>query len=112
MPGTLFAQDVEQALNFPAQKCGIEFGGGRGFHLHGRFVQPGPRAAYGESLLVQKFANAPDQQDFVVLIVTAVAASLNGFELSEFLFPVAQHVRLHTTKLADFTDGEVALRGN
>ena len=52
MPGTLLAQEVEQTLDFPAQKGGIEFGGSGGLHLHGGFIQPRARAADGESLLV------------------------------------------------------------
>src|SRR6185436_2113190 len=80
--------------------------------LHGGFIQSCPCATDGETLFVQKLADATDQQDFVVLVVTAVAAALDGLELGEFLLPVAQHMRLHATKLAYLTDGEVALCGN
>ena len=48
----------------------------------------------------------------MMLVVAAVAAPLDGLELGEFLFPVAQHMRLDAAKLADLTDGEVALGGD
>src|SRR3989442_6388217 len=70
------------------------------------------RAANGEALLVQQFADATDQQHFVVLIITAVAAPLHRFQLREFLFPVTQHVRLDAAQFAHFANGEIALRGN
>src|SRR3989338_218411 len=69
------------------------------------------RTADGEALLVQQLANAPDQQHFMVLVVTTVAAALDRFELGEFLLPVAQHMRLNPAQFADFTDGEIALGG-
>src|SRR5450830_1971199 len=65
-----------------------------------------------EALFIEQFANTADQQDFVMLIIATVAAPLDRFELGEFLLPVAQHVRLHATQLADFTDGEIAFGGN
>ena len=86
---TLLAQDVKQALDFPAQERGIELGGGSGFHLRGRFIQARPRAADGESLLVKKLADAPDQQYFMVLVITPIAAPFHRLELGEFLLPVA-----------------------
>jgi hypothetical protein len=45
----------------------------------------------------------------VVLVITAIAAALDRAKLSKFLLPIAQHVRLDTAKLADLTNGEVAL---
>src|SRR5215831_5991560 len=65
-----------------------------------------------ESLLVQKIANAAYQQDFVMLVVASIAATLDGFELRELLFPIAQHVRFHRTKIADLADREVPLGGD
>src|SRR5882724_12674299 len=112
MPGTLLAQQVEQALDFPAQKRGIEFGGSGGLHLYGGFIQPCARAADGESLFVEKLADTADEQYFMVLVVTAVAAPLDWFELGKFLLPVTQYMRFHAAKLAYFTDGEVTLGGN
>src|SRR5690606_29196455 len=47
-----------------------------------------------------------------VLVVAAVASPLHRLELGEFLLPVAQHVRLDPTQLADLADREVALGGD
>jgi hypothetical protein len=35
-----------------------------------------------------------NQKHFVVLVITPVAAALDGFELRKLLLPVAQYVRL------------------
>ena len=70
------------------------------------------RAADREALLVKQRTNAADEQHFVMLIIAAIAAALHGLELSEFLFPVPQHMRLDATQVADFADGEVTLGGN
>src|SRR3954466_2521553 len=75
-------------------------------------VEAVARAADGEAFFVQQLADAADQQDFVMLVVAPIAAALDGLELREFLLPVAEHVRLHPTKIAHLTDGEVALRGD
>lgn len=69
-------------------------------------------AVDGEALLIEQFPDTPDQQDFVVLIVSSVTASLDGAKLRELLFPIAQNVRLDATQLAHFTNGEVTLGGN
>ena len=68
--------------------------------------------ADGESVLVKQLANAAHQQNFVVLVVASIAATFDRFELSEFLFPVTQHVGLNATQIADFANGEVAFGGN
>ena len=70
------------------------------------------RAADREALVVQQFADAPDQQHLVVLVVAPVATALHRLELRELLLPVAQHVRLDPAQLAHLTDGEVALGGD
>src|SRR5258706_4621366 len=72
-------------------------------------VEAVTRAADGEAFLVQQFADAADQQHFVMLVVAPVAAALDRLELRELLLPVAQDVRLHPAEIAYFTDGEVAL---
>jgi hypothetical protein len=64
--------------------------------------------ANGKSLLIEQFADTTNQQDFMMLVVTPVAAAFDRLELSELLFPVAQNMRLDPAQLADFTDGEVA----
>src|SRR5205823_5625574 len=53
--------------------------------------------------------NATDHLHIVVLVVAAVAATLDRLELRELLFPVTQDVRLHRTQPADLANGEVAL---
>ena len=63
----------------------------------------------GKALLVEQFADTADQQHFVMLVIAAVAATLDRLQLREFLLPIAQHMRLDATQLADFADGEVAL---
>jgi len=63
-------------------------------------------------LIVKKLANAPHQQNFMMLVVAAIATSLDRLELVEFLFPVAQDMWLDATQFADFPDGEVALGRN
>ncbi len=74
--------------------------------------QPVAGAVDRESLLVEEIADAADQQHLVVLVVTAVAAALDRLQLREFLLPVAEHVRLDRTKVADLADGEVPLGGD
>jgi len=44
-----------------------------------------------------------------MLVIAAVSATLHRTKLAELLLPVAEHMRLHQTKFADFTDGEIAL---
>ena len=68
-----------------------------------------PCSADGKALLVQQAAYLPDDQHVLALIIAAVAAPLDGFELREFLLPVAQNVRLDAAQVADLADGEVAL---
>src|SRR5690606_5208336 len=68
--------------------------------------------ADGKALLVKQVAYAANEQNLVVLVITAVAAPLDRLELGEFLFPVAKHMRLDATQVADLTDGEIALGRN
>ena len=69
-------------------------------------------SANREPLFVEQAANLPDDQHVLALVVAAIAATLDGLELGELLFPVAQHVRLDAAQVAHLTDGEVALSGN
>jgi hypothetical protein len=48
----------------------------------------------------------------MVLVVAAITSALDGPKLREFLLPIAKHVWLHTTKLTNLTNGEVALGWN
>src|SRR3546814_9971426 len=76
-----------------------------------RIAQAVARAADGEALFIQQRTDAADQQDFMMLIVAAVAAALDRLELGEFLFPVAQHMRFDAAEIADFSYGEVTIGG-
>ena len=100
-------------LNDKVQECAKK----RGL----RFITPEEKAAHlgyqgGVDTVFltdeKQLADAADEQHLVVLIVTAVATPLHWAQLGEFLFPVAQHVGLDATQLADFTDGEVTLGRN
>src|SRR4051812_9142907 len=72
-------------------------------------VEPVAGAVDGEALLVQQVANAADQQDFVMLVIAPVSAPLHRLQLRELLFPIAQHVRLDRTQVADLANREVPL---
>ena len=65
--------------------------------------------ADGEALVVQQMANLAHQHDVTLLVVAPVAAPLDRAQLREFLLPVAQHMRLDGTEVADLADGEVTL---
>ena len=95
---TLPPQNIEKTFDFLAHRGQIRpAGGGRAADSGGLgydFIKTVARAADGETLIVEQIADAPDQQHFVVLIIAAVAAALDRLELSEFLFPIAQYVRL------------------
>src|SRR6185312_12352104 len=71
-----------------------------------------PRAIDRESLLVQEIANAANEQNFVMLVIAAIAPPLHRLQLRELLLPVPQHVRFHRTKLAHLANREIALGGN
>src|SRR5699024_5755753 len=66
----------------------------------------------GEAFFIQQIADAPNEQDLVVLIVAPVASSLQGFQLGELLLPVAQHMRLDQAEIGDLANREVALGWN
>ena len=68
-----------------------------------------PCAANGKPLFIQEAPYLPNDQHVLPLIIPAVAATLDGLELREFLFPIAQHVRFDAAQVADFTDGEIPL---
>src|SRR3546814_3888587 len=73
------------------------------------FLETLARPADREALFVEQAANPAHHLYVVLLVVTAIAAPLHRLELREFLFPVAQYVRLDLAQLADFADGEVTL---
>jgi hypothetical protein len=68
-----------------------------------------PCAANGKPLFIQEAAYLPNDQHVLPLVIPAVAAPLDGLQLGEFLFPIAQDVRFHAAQVADFTDGEIPL---
>src|SRR6185295_116882 len=120
------AQAVQQFLQFALERGNIRGANGRGLSgvggrmqarrarllpvvAGGGVVEAVARPADGEAFFVEQFADAADEQDFVVLVIAAVAAALDGFELRELLLPVAQDVRLHPAEVAHLTDREVAL---
>src|SRR5574340_117898 len=72
------------------------------------FFQAVARAVDGETLFVEQIADAANQQHFMMLVVAAVAAPLDGSELGELLLPVAQHVRLHAAQVTHLADGKIA----
>ena len=78
----------------------------------GQLLQPVARTTDGEALLVKQIADAADHQHLVVLVVTPVAPALDRTQLREFLFPVAQHMRLDAAQISHLTDGEVTLGRN
>jgi len=71
-----------------------------------------PRPADRKALIIKQTANLPHGQDVMVLIVAPVAATLDGLELRELLLPIAQHMGLDVTKLADLANREIALGGD
>src|SRR6185295_12414941 len=91
------AQAVQQFLQFALERgnvsrsasCGRSAAGcgmrTRGARLvvpvvaGGRIVKAIARPADGEAFFVKQLADAPDEQDFVVLVVAAVAAALDRF---------------------------------
>ena len=77
-----------------------------------QLIQSIARAIDRKALLVQQLANTPDQQYFMVLVITTIAASLDWLELRKLLLPIAQHVRLDRAQVAHFANGEVAFGRN
>src|SRR3546814_14446306 len=71
------------------------------------FLETLARPADREALLVEQAANPAHHLSVVLLVVTAIAAPLHRLELREFLFPVAQYVRLDLDQIADFAHCEV-----
>jgi hypothetical protein len=47
-----------------------------------------------------------------MLIIPAISAALDRTKLGKFLLPITQYMRLDTTQLAHFANGEVALGRN
>ena len=70
------------------------------------------RTADGETLLVQETANLADHNDVMPLVVAPVATPLDRLELRKFLLPVAQHMRLDATQIADFPNRKISLSGD
>src|SRR5690349_13026002 len=73
-----------------------------------RAFQALARTSDRETLVVQQRPDLPDHQHVVALVVTAISTPFDGLEVGKLLFPIAQHVRLDRTELADLPDGEIA----
>jgi hypothetical protein len=71
----LTPQHFDDAQKLDAQLLGSQ-GRRVGCRLHG-IVQAVARATDGKTLAVEKFANAANQQNFMVLVVATVAATLS-----------------------------------
>src|SRR5882757_1064023 len=74
--------------------------------------EPVSGSANGKTLFIEQAADLPNNEHVLALVITAVAAPFDRFELREFLFPIAQNVRFDAAQLAHFADGEVPLSGN
>ncbi len=80
------------------------------FPLLCRLSQATARATDGEPIFIQQLPDAPDEQNFVMLVITPVTATLDRSELGKLLLPVTQHMRFHPAQFAHLTDGEVTFR--
>ena len=78
-------------------------------HLRVIAGEPVAGSANGKALFIQQAADLPDDQNVLALVVAAVAAPLDRFELGKFLLPIAQHMGFDAAQIADFSDGEVPL---
>ncbi len=63
-------------------------------------------------LVVEQAPDLADDQYVLTLIIAAVSAPFDGFELWKLLLPVAQHMGLDSAQIAYLTDGEVSLARN
>src|SRR5690606_430534 len=72
-------------------------------------LQPIASAADREPLLIEQRPDLPDDEHVLPLVITPIAAALDGLQLRKLLLPIAQNMRLHPAQLAHFTDREVAL---
>src|SRR5687768_15228293 len=73
-------QKLEDALDFLADVDAGTARRARGLgRLGDELVEAVAGAADREALVVQELADAADEQDFVVLVIAAVAAALDGF---------------------------------
>ena len=99
-PGTTtaLAQRFQNAQQLLAKRCPVALGrsGGDGLYLSRHLVEAMAGATDGKPFVIQQLTDAADQQHFVMLVIAAVTAPLDRFELGEFLLPVAQHVRFDT----------------
>lgn len=74
--------------------------------------QAAASAVNSETLLIKQLPDTANQQYFMVLVVATVTSALDRLQLSKFLLPITQHMRLDAAELAYFANSEVALRGN
>ena len=48
----------------------------------------------------------------MVLVIPAIATPFHRTQLRELLLPITEHVRFDAAQIANFTDSEIAFRGN
>jgi len=65
-------------------------------------------SADGVTLLIQKWADLPNHQHIMPLIITTITASFYRAEFCKFLLPVTENMGFYSTQLADFTYSEIA----
>jgi hypothetical protein len=92
----LAAKKLQQLLEFAPQRRQDDNRGALGSRLVCRcgLIEARTGAADREALLVEQFANAANQQYFMMLVIAPVAPTLDRLELRELLLPVAQHMGL------------------
>src|SRR5690606_33659972 len=101
-------QDLQNLFQLHAQLLD-DMPGHAHFHACLRALEALSRTGDGESLVVEQRADLANHEHVMTLVVASVAATLDRLEIRELLLPVAKHMRLYTTKLADFANREIAL---
>jgi len=65
-----------------------------------------------ETLVIQQTSDLANDQDILTLIVASIAATFDGLQLWELLFPIPEYVWLDCAQVAHFTYREVTLTRN
>src|SRR5450759_3134973 len=110
----LALQQRKNAFQFLADLCrgGSRRTGRSGNLCRHRVFETVTRSVDGKAMLIEQFADATDEQHFVVLVITAVATALERLELRELLLPITQQVRFDAAQIAHLANGEITLGGN
>ena len=72
-------------------------------------IEATSRPTNSKALIIEKFSNFSDKNNFVLLIVTPITSSFYRIKLIKLLLPIPQNVGLYVTKAANFPDGKVTL---